>query len=64
MSVEDVVDILAIDLIGVVPDDESIVIATNEGEPLVGSDTQAGKAFAIECLEKKCQLWNSRQKAF
>ena len=32
MSVEDVVDILAIDLIGVVPDDESIVIATNEGE--------------------------------
>lgn len=28
MSVEDVVDILAIDLIGVVPDDESIVIAT------------------------------------
>ena len=31
MSVEDVVDILAIDLIGVVPDDESIVIATNEG---------------------------------
>ena len=30
MSVEDVVDILAIDLIGVVPDDESIVIANNE----------------------------------
>ena len=45
----DVVDILAIDLIGVVPDDESIVIATNEGEPLVGSDTQAGKAFANIC---------------
>lgn len=67
MSVEDVVDILAIDLIGVVPDDESIVIATNEGEPLVGSDTQAGKRlliFVIEWLEKKCQLWNSRQKAF
>ena len=20
--------------------------------------------FVIECLEKKCQLWNSRQKAF
>ena len=27
----------------------SIVIATNEGEPLVGSDTQAGKAFANIC---------------
>ena len=42
-------NILVIDLIGVVPDDESIVIATNEGEPLVGSDTQAGKAFANIC---------------
>ena len=30
-------------------EDESIVIATNEGEPLVGSDTQAGKAFANIC---------------
>ena len=49
MSVEDVIDILAIDLIGVVPDDESIVVATNEGEPLVGKDTQAGKAFENIC---------------
>ena len=31
MSIEDVIDILAIDLIGAVPDDESIVIATNQG---------------------------------
>ncbi len=49
MSVEDVLDILAIDLIGVVPDDENIVIATNEGEPVVGKDTQAGKAYANIC---------------
>ena len=49
MSVEDVIDILAIDLIGVVPDDESIVVATNEGEPLVGKDTQAGRAFENIC---------------
>jgi len=49
MSVEDVIDILAIDLIGVVPDDESIVIATNEGEPLVGNDSQAGKAYENIC---------------
>lgn len=45
MSSEDVVDILAIDLIGVVPDDESIVISTNQGEPLVGSDSLAGQAY-------------------
>ncbi|MCI6857842.1 MAG: septum site-determining protein MinD [Eubacterium sp.] len=49
MSVDDVIDILAIDLLGVVPDDESIVVSTNEGEPLVGTDTQAGKAFANIC---------------
>ncbi|NME36392.1 MULTISPECIES: septum site-determining protein MinD [Fusobacterium] len=35
LSVQDVVEILAQDVIGVVPDDESIVISTNKGEPLV-----------------------------
>ncbi len=49
MSVDDVLDILAIDLIGVVPDDESIVVATNEGEPLVGSDSEAGRAYENIC---------------
>lgn len=49
LSVDDVLDILAIDLIGVVPDDEAIVVATNEGEPLVGKDCQAGKAYANIC---------------
>ena len=38
-------DILAVPLIGIVPDDENVVIATNQGEPLVGSDTPAGKAY-------------------
>ncbi|MGN0161622.1 MAG: septum site-determining protein MinD [Lachnospiraceae bacterium] len=45
MSVEDVVDILAIDLLGIVPDDENVVIATNQGEVLVGNNTPAGKAY-------------------
>ncbi len=49
MSIEDVVDILSIDLIGAVPDDENIVISTNQGEPLVGSDTMAGKAYMNIC---------------
>mgnify|MGYP000184672582 CR=1 FL=1 len=35
MSVEDVTEILAIDLLGVIPDDESVVVATNQGEPVV-----------------------------
>lgn len=46
MSAADVVDILAIPLIGIVPDDESVVISTNQGEPLVGSDSPAGIAYA------------------
>lgn len=49
MSIDDVVDILAIGLIGAVPDDEHIVISTNQGEPLVGSDTMAGQAYMNIC---------------
>lgn len=49
MSSEDVVEILAIDLIGVIPDDENIVISTNQGEPLVGTDALAGQAYMNVC---------------
>ena len=49
MSMEDVVEILAIDIIGAVPDDENIVVATNQGEPLVGNDTLAGQAYMNIC---------------
>ena len=44
-----VVEILSINLIGAVPDDENIVISSNQGEPLVGSDTQAGQADMNIC---------------
>lgn len=49
MSIEDVVDILAINLIGAVPDDENIVISTNQGEPLAGNDTLPGQAYMNIC---------------
>ena len=49
MNVDDVCDILAIPLIGAVPDDEHIVIATNQGEPLVGTSCLAGQAYANIC---------------
>jgi len=47
MSVEDVQEILAIPLIGVVPDDERVIVSTNKGEPLVLSEipSLAGSAF-------------------
>ncbi|MFI3201447.1 MAG: septum site-determining protein MinD [Eubacteriales bacterium] len=50
MSISDVEDILSIPLIGAIPDDENVVVATNQGEPLVGSATLAGKAFQDICL--------------
>lgn len=46
MSIEDVTEILAVDIIGVVPDDESIVITTNKGEPAVTDEnSKAGQAY-------------------
>lgn len=46
LSVEDVVEILGIKPIGIVPEDESVLISSNQGEPLVlKNGTLAGKAF-------------------
>lgn len=46
MDIEDVIEILAIELLGVVPDDESIIVATNRGEPLVLSgNSRAAQAY-------------------
>jgi septum site-determining protein MinD len=46
MSVDDVKEILSEDVVGIVPDDEDIVVTTNKGEPAVASVTsRAGKAY-------------------
>lgn len=46
MNMDDIIDILAIGLIGVVPDDEKIVVSTNRGEPAVTDDkSMAGQAY-------------------
>lgn len=47
MSVEDVQEILAVPLIGIVPDDEGVIVSTNRGEPLVLAEelSRAGQAF-------------------
>ncbi len=43
---QDVLDILAIDLLGVIPQDEQIIIATNNGTPVVLVEaSRAGQAF-------------------
>lgn len=46
LGMEDIVDILGLEIIGVVPDDEEIVISTNKGEPVSGKATApSGKAY-------------------
>jgi Septum formation inhibitor-activating ATPase len=47
IDVKDVLDILAIDLIGVIPDDTAVVVSTNKGEPLtLGDESIAARAFS------------------
>ncbi|MCW5821773.1 MAG: septum site-determining protein MinD [Cyanobacteria bacterium TGS_CYA1] len=46
MSIDDVLEILSVKLLGVVPEDEDIIISTNKGEPVSGTDnTRSGLAF-------------------
>lgn len=46
MSVDDVLDILSVELLGIVPEDEEIIISTNKGEPVSGTDNiRSGLAF-------------------
>ncbi len=46
MDIDDILDILSIDLLGVVPEDESIVVSTNRGEPAVlDNNSRAGLAY-------------------
>lgn len=46
MDIDDMIDILAVDLLGVVPEDQQIVISTNRGEPAVSDpSSKAGHAF-------------------
>lgn len=49
MSVEDVIEILSVDLIGTILDDEQIVVATNQGEPLSGRNSQAEEEYQNIC---------------
>jgi len=46
MSVDDVIDILSVNLLGVIPEDVGIITSTNKGEPIVNDEnSQAGQAY-------------------
>ena len=65
LGIEDMLDILAIDLLGVIPDDEDIIIAANKGE-FVAADTRsrAGQAYrniASRLNGNKVELMSMKQ---
>ena len=46
MGVDDVVEILSAELIGIIPNDKGIIISTNKGEPIVNDEKSlAGLAY-------------------
>jgi septum site-determining protein MinD len=46
LNANDVIELLAIDLIGIIPDDENVVISTNRGQPIAfDGKSKAGQAF-------------------
>ncbi|MBW6471621.1 MAG: septum site-determining protein MinD [Anaerolineaceae bacterium] len=46
LSTDDVLELLAIKLIGVIPEDESVIVASNRGQPVsFANNSKAGQAF-------------------
>lgn len=46
LDISDILEILSVELQGVVPDDRGVTVSTNKGEPIVlNKDSLAGKAF-------------------
>jgi septum site-determining protein MinD len=77
LSHEDVLDILSIELAGLVPMDEKVLISSNTGTPLVlQNDSIAGQAFRriakrlngedvpIEVPNRKTSVWRKLSKTF
>jgi septum site-determining protein MinD len=47
LSIEDVLDLLAIELIGIIPEDENIIVASNRGQPIaLDGKPKASQAFS------------------
>ncbi|HEY9845597.1 MAG TPA: septum site-determining protein MinD [Candidatus Caenarcaniphilales bacterium] len=53
MSVQDVQEILSVPLIGVIPDDERVIVSTNRGEPLVLAENLSLAGMAFENIARR-----------
>jgi len=68
LSIDDLLEHLCIELLGVVPEDRSVVISTNRGEPIILNDrSQAAQAFnniVARLLGKKVDLITMEDTSF
>lgn len=55
ISVEDILDLLVVPLLGIVPDDKRIIISTNQGEPLVLEEKPSLPAMAFLNIARRLQ---------
>lgn len=75
LSAEDVIDLLAIQLIGIVPEDEGVIVGSNRGTPVAHEEkSRAGQAFRniakrlqghnvpFMDLDKQSGLWDRIQR--
>lgn len=53
ISVEDILDLLVIPLIGIIPNDERIIVSTNRGEPLVLEEPPSVPAMAFSNIARR-----------
>ena len=54
LAIQDVLDILAVELIGAIPDDESVVTSSNKGEPLTFSNGSLATRAFLNIAKRIC----------
>jgi septum site-determining protein MinD len=55
MSVNDVQEILSIPVLGIIPDDEQVIVSTNRGEPLVLADEMSLSGMALRNIADRIE---------
>ncbi len=55
MSVDDVQELLSIPLVGVVPEDERVIVSTNRGEPLVLAENPSMAGIAFDNIARRLE---------
>ncbi|HOJ92862.1 MAG TPA: septum site-determining protein MinD [Dictyoglomaceae bacterium] len=66
LSVEDLLEILSIDLLGIIPEDENLIISVNKGEPIILGADKYKSGLAFNLIVKKLLgeevSWNELEK--